>query len=258
MVKTFLILVLVLVAEATLRAQPITIYLAGDSTMAEKLPEKRPETGWGEKLQQFFRVDEVIVSNHAKNGRSTRTFIEEKRWDAITEKLKAGDYVFIQFGHNDESKEKVDRYTSPADFRRNLSRFVEDVRSKQATPVLLTPVMRRRFDQNGNFYDTHGEYPDIIRGLALETKTLLIDMHRESERLLKSYGPDGSKKLFLQLKAGENLNYPNGIEDNTHFSPLGADEMARLAVAGIKGLRSDLANHLKSETPPTSTTQINR
>src|SRR5437764_15446227 len=96
---------------------PITIYLAGDSTMAEKLPEKHPETGWGEFLQKFFNEDKVKVKNHAKNGRSTRTLIEEKLWQGIIEKLKEGDYVFVQFGHNDESKEKVDRYTSPIDYR---------------------------------------------------------------------------------------------------------------------------------------------
>ena len=99
----------------------ITIYLAGDSTMAQKLPEKRPETGWGQSLQKFFREDRVRVENHAQNGRSTRTFISEQRWQAIIDKLKKGDYVFIQFGHNDESKEKVDRYTPPEDYRRNLS-----------------------------------------------------------------------------------------------------------------------------------------
>src|SRR5215210_4492294 len=99
----------------------ITIYLAGDSTMAQKLPEKRPETGWGEELQKFFKEGTVVVDNRAKNGRSTRTFIEEKLWQGIVEKLKKGDYVFIEFGHNDSSKEKTDRYTAPEDYRRNLA-----------------------------------------------------------------------------------------------------------------------------------------
>ena len=239
------LLLLLLLSAMALGKEPITIYLAGDSTMAQKLPEKRPETGWGEALQKRFNPDRVRVENHAMNGRSTRTFIEENRWQAIVGKLKEGDYVFIQFGHNDESKEKVDRYTPPEDYRKNLIRFVNEVRGKKAIPVLLTPVMRRRFDKSGNFQDSHGEYPDIVRSVAAEYKVALIDMHRKSERVIKQYGVEESKKLFLQLKPNENPNYPNGIEDNTHFSPLGADVMASLAVEGIREQKLDLAKYLK-------------
>ena len=225
----------------------VTIYLAGDSTMAQKLPEKRPETGWGEALSAFFKADKVRVDNHAQNGRSTRTFIAEKRWQAIVDKLRKGDYVFIQFGHNDQAKEKVERYTSPEDYRRNLLGFINDVRSKKAMPVLLTPVMRRRFDKDGNFYDTHGEYPDIVRAVAAENKVALLDMHRESEKVIRRYGLEGSRKLFLQLTPGENANYPNGIEDNTHFSPLGAEQMAGVAIAAIGGQKLGLARYLNKD-----------
>lgn len=231
---------------------PLTIYLAGDSTMAQKLPEKRPETGWGEALQAFFKDAEVRVENHAQNGRSTRTFITELRWQAISAKLKKGDYVFIQFGHNDESKEKVDRYTPPEDYRRNLIKFISEVREKKAIPILLTPVMRRRFDDKGSFYDTHGEYPDIVRRVASEQKVTLIDMHRQSEALLKRYGVAASKKLFLQLAPGEHPNYPKGIEDNTHFSPLGAGLMAGLVVNAIREQKIGLARYLKP--PPAAIT----
>jgi len=224
---------------------PATIYLAGDSTMAQKLPEKRPETGWGEMLQQFFDSKRIRVENHAQNGRSTKTFISENRWATLVAKLKEGDYVFIQFGHNDSAKEKVERYTSPEEYRANLMRFVADVQAKKAIPVLLTPVMRRRFNSEGIFYDTHGVYPDIVRSVATEQKVMLIDMHRKSEQVLKQYGPEESKKLFLQLKAGENANYPNGVEDNTHFSPLGAEIMAGLAVEGIREQHVKLAGFLK-------------
>jgi lysophospholipase L1-like esterase len=234
---------------ATVAAQePITIHLAGDSTMAQKLPTKRPETGWGEALQKYFPVDKVRVSNHAANGRSTRTFISENRWQTILDQLKPGDYVFIQFGHNDSSKDKVDRYTPPADYRANLLRFVREVRERKATPVLLTPVMRRRFDKQGAFYDTHGEYPDIVRQVAAEQKVALIDMHRKSEKLLVRYGPEASRKLFLQLKPGENANYPQGVDDNTHFSPEGAEEMAVLAVEGIREQRLGLSKLLVKDS----------
>ena len=217
--------------------------------MAEKLPEKRPETGWGECLQSFFDEKQVVVRNYAKNGRSTRTFISEGLWAALLGQIKAGDYVLIQFGHNDESKEKVDRYTPPDDFRKNLVRFIEDVRARKAFPVLLTPLMRRRFDADGRLQDTHGEYPDIVRSVAAEYKTPLIDMHRKSQVLLERYGAEPSRALFLQLKAQENPNYPNGIEDNTHFSPAGAQMMTTLVVEGIREAKLSLSSFLKVQPP---------
>jgi lysophospholipase L1-like esterase len=245
--KFFSITILILLFSSFVSAQktPIVVYLAGDSTLAEKKPEKRPETGWGEMFQKYFDAKKVKIENHAQNGRSTKTFISENRWQAILDKLKKGDYVFIQFGHNDQSKEKGERYTPPEDFKKNLARMVADVRTKKANPVLLTPVMRRRFDKDGKFYDAHGEYPDLTRTAAKDLKVSLIDMHRASERLIVKYGAEDSKKLFLQLKAGENPNYPNGIEDNTHFSPFGAEEMARLAVAEIKESKIKLRKYLK-------------
>jgi pectinesterase len=242
------LLVVVLLSGSAFAEGPITIYLAGDSTMAEKVPERRPETGWGEALQKFFNPDKVRIQNHAKNGRSTRTFIEEKLWQAILDKLKKGDFVFIEFGHNDAAKDRTDRYTAPQDYRGNLVRFINEVRERKAIPVLLTPVMRRRFDKDGGFQDSHGEYPDIVRAVAAENKVPLIDMHRKSEKVLKQYGVEESKKLFLHLKPNEHSNYPNGIEDNTHFSPLGAEIMAGLVVEGIRELKLGLAPYLKLGT----------
>lgn len=227
------------------QSSPVTIFLAGDSTMAPKLPEKRPETGWGEMLQGYFVQGKVRVENRAMNGRSTKTFISEGRWQSIVDDLRRGDYVFIQFGHNDQSREKGERYTPPEDFRRNLARFVSEVRAKSGNPVLLTPVMRRRFDKDGRFYDTHGEYPDIVRSVAREMDVPLIDMHRASEAVIVRHGVEDSRKLFLQLKPGENPNYPDGVDDNTHFSPLGAEEMAKLVVEGIRHARIGLRKFLK-------------
>jgi lysophospholipase L1-like esterase len=225
---------------------PVTIFLAGDSTMAAKLREKRPETGWGEMLGQHFKDGTVRIENRAMNGRSTKTFISEGRWQKIIDDVKKGDLVFVQFGHNDESKDKGERYTPPEDYKKNLIRFVNEVRAKGGTPVLLTPVMRRRFDKDGKFYDTHGEYPGIVRDVARELGAPLIDMHKLSEAVIVKYGDEDSKKLFLQLKPGENANYPKGIEDNTHFSPLGAEEMAKLVVAGIGNAKLNLRKYLKT------------
>ncbi len=223
----------------------ITLHLAGDSTMADKLSTSRPETGWGERLQQFFREDRVRVANYAQNGRSTKTFISEGLWDALLAEVKAGDYVFIEFGHNDESKEKGERYTPPEDFKRNLTRFVAEVSARKATPVLMTPLMRRRFDATNAVQDTHGEYPDLVRSVAVDTGAPLIDMHRASARVLGEYGPEKSRQLFVQLKPGESPNYPQGVEDNTHSSPIGASLNAKLAAEGIRELKLGLAEWLR-------------
>ena len=231
--------------SATAQKQPVTIFLAGDSTMAAKQPEKRPETGWGEMLGQHFKVGSIRIENRAANGRSTKTFIAEGKWQSIIDALRKGDYVFIQFGHNDSSKDKGERYTPPEDYRRNLVRFVGEVKARGGYPILLTPVMRRRFDKNGKFYDTHGEYPEIVRSVAREQHVPLIDMHRKSETVIIRYGVEGSRKLFLQLKSGENANYPNGVDDNTHFSPLGAEEMAEIAVEGLRESGSGLRKLLR-------------
>jgi pectinesterase len=241
---------LLLLAGFTAWDRPPTIYLAGDSTMAQKLASRRPETGWGEHLQQHFDMDRARVVNLARNGRSTRTFIEEGRWQEIADALRPGDYVFIQFGHNDASVEKTDRYTPPADYRRNLARFVAEVRAKGANPVLFTPVMRRRFDERGAFYDAHGEYPGLVRAVAAELRVPLIDMHRTSETVIRAYGVEPSRALFLHIPPDTNPNYPQGLEDNTHFSPLGAELMAGLAVAGIRESVPELAARLAGTTAP--------
>lgn len=242
------LILLLLLCPFALAQEPVTLFLAGDSTMAAKRPEKRPETGWGEFLQQHFDARRVRVENRAQNGRSTRTFIAEGRWQAILDRLKAGDYVLIQFGHNDSSKEKTERYTPPEDYRANLARFVAEVRARRATPVLLTPVMRRRFDPQGRVRDSHGVYPNIVREVAAGHKVALIDMHRKSWQALARFGVEDSKLLFLQLAAGEHANYPQGVNDNTHFSPRGAALMAALVVEGIRERKLGLSKYMKK--PP--------
>lgn len=239
------IAVAIVMAFPVLGYGQITVYLAGDSTCANKLPEKRPETGWGEMMQQYFDPARVVIDNRAQNGRSTKSFISEGRWTAIVDNLKKDDWVFVQFGHNDESKDKGERYTPPDAYRANLIRFIADVRGKKANIVLLTPVMRRKFDKDGNFVDTHGEYPDIVRSVARDQKVPLIDMHRKSEAVIKKYGVEGSRALFLQLKPDENPNYPKGVEDNTHFRPAGAGEMAKIAIDGIRENKLKLGKLIK-------------
>jgi DNA sulfur modification protein DndE len=220
------------------------LYLAGDSTMADKPPESEPEKGWGQMLPGFFG-ESIRIENHARNGRSTRSFIYEGRWDSIVNTLEKGDYVIIQFGHNDQGISKTGRYATPEEYAYNLTKFVRDVRSRKATPILCTPVMRRRFDENGRFYDVHGEYPGIVRKLAEAYDVPLIDMHRSSEALIVELGPEGSKELFLHVPPGIYPKFPDGVTDNTHFNEYGATRMAELAVEGIKDLDINLKNHLK-------------
>ena len=226
------------------RAQPVTVWLAGDSTMAQKQADKRPETGWGEALQPCFDSTEVRIANRAMNGRSTRSFVAEGRWKAIVDSLHPGDYVFIQFGHNDE-KVGTDRYASPDDYRGNLTRFVDDVRGKGAHPVLFTPVVRRKFE-GARLVDTHGEYPESARMAARERKAELVDMTRASAELVERLGPDSSRALWLHLEPGANPNYPTGVHDDTHFNPRGAEQMAGLAIDAIRALRLGLATRLHS------------
>lgn len=225
----------------------ITVYLIGDSTMAQKEIKAYPETGWGTPFTYFFDSS-IVVDNRAKNGRSTKTFIAEGLWKPVVENLREGDFVFIQFGHNDEVKTKAS-YTTEKEFACNLERYVTESRSKKAVPVLLTPVARRSFDSTGKLQSTHHVYSQIVRTVASKLKTPFIDLDAKSQQLLKQFGPETSKLLFLQLQAGEHPNYPEGKNDNTHFSELGARLMAQIVLSEIKALRLDLTDHIYKPVP---------
>ena len=209
------------------------IFLAGDSTMSIKETKAYPETGWGMPFVHFWDSS-VAVVNKAKNGRSTKTFISEGLWKSIIDEAAEGDYVFIQFGHNDEAKEKLERYTTPAEYKANLLKFITETRGKKATPVLLTPVTRRRFDSTGNVMQTHEVYSTLVRETAKEQNTILIDADEKTRALLQEFGKKDSKLLFLQLKPGEHPNYPEGKDDNTHFNELGARLVAQIILSEIK------------------------
>jgi lysophospholipase L1-like esterase len=210
--------------------------------MATKKVSAYPETGWGTPFAFFF--DETVeVDNRALNGRSTKTFIAENLWQPVAEQLQEGDYVFIQFGHNDEVKTKKS-YATADEFENNLERFITETRRKKAMPVLLTPVARRKFDESGKIVGTHDEYAAIVRKVAAMQNTPLIDLDRKSQDLLQKMGVESSKLLFLHLEPGEHPNYPEGKEDNTHFSELGARKIAQLVLADIKALQLELASRI--------------
>ncbi len=213
----------------------ITIYLAGDSTMQTYKESETPMRGWGQYLGQFF-TDEVTVVNRAIGGRSTRTFIAEERWKGITAELAKGDWVFVQFGHNDNSSNPA-RHTTPEDYRNNLRKFVQEVRAQKANPVLLTSITNRTFDEQGKVQTAIGAYTGITREVARELKVPLIDLNKKTGDYVQSLGDEGSKKLYMWLQPGEHAKYPDGLQDNTHMQEAGAVKVAALAVEGIRELK---------------------
>jgi lysophospholipase L1-like esterase len=237
-------IVLFLMAFALPQKKKIKIFIAGDSTASNKEVKAYPETGWGMPFAYFFDSS-VTVDNRAKNGRSTRTFISEGLWKKLIGDVQPGDYVFIQFGHNDEVPSKIGSYTPPADYKTNLARFVTETRNKKASPVLLTPVSRRQFDSSGQVRETHLQYSALVREVAKQYDVPLIDMDEKSKVLLQKFGPENSKLLFLQLEPGEHPNYPEGRNDNTHFNELGARKMAELVLLGIKELHLELEQRIR-------------
>jgi len=243
--QIFGILILVLFLSFTAsKPEPTTIFLIGDSTMANKVPERFPETGWGMALPKLFS-EKVKVENHAMNGRSSKSFITEGRWQAVLDKLNKGDYVFIQFGHNDQKVKDSARYTNPfTGYRQNLSRFVNEAREKGAVPVLFTSVARRNFNEFGALVDTHGDYTEVTRTVAKELNVPLIDLQSLTEQRIVALGPEKSKELFLWLAPGENPNYPEGAQDNTHFNDKGASEVAQMAVEELRKLNLPIARFL--------------
>ena len=197
--------------------------------MADKPdPENNPERGWGQALPNLVS-ESVSVHNHAVNGRSTKSFIDEGRWEKVRATLHAGDYVLIQFGHNDEKNEDSTRYAA-ADgaYRVNLQRFVREARAAGATPILLTPIVRRQWSSTGALTNTHGKYPAAVRDVATAENVALIDAEQLTADLLKRYGDEKSKSLFVWTAQGEYPAFPASRSDNTHLSPAGAREVAAL------------------------------
>lgn len=253
MKKAFQVLMalsLVLVACAFTKKAPITVFMIGDSTMANKdTTGDKQERGWGMVLQQYFKRG-VVVDNHAVNGRSSKSFIDEGRWQKVLDKIKPGDYVIIQFGHNDE-KPALDRHTDPGTtFDANLSRFVLEAREKGAIPVLCDAVVRRNFyrkvdssvddeslrntvyeDEKVNsdmLIDTHGAYLLSPRNVASRLNVPFIKANQITHDLEQGLGVEGSRKLHMWFKPGEHPSVPKGRKDNTHYNIYGATVVAGL------------------------------
>lgn len=228
MMKRLLSLLLAGAAGTAFAASPAPhrIFIAGDSTAATYGAERAPQAGWGQKFPDWIS-DGWEVRNHAVGGRSTRSFIDEGRLDAIAAEIRAGDVLLIQFGHNDAKREDATRYTDPAtDYPRFLQRYIEVARRKGATPILITPVARLLYDFR-SLVDTHGRYTLAMQALAEREGVALIDLNATSSDWIRVHGEEGAKPYFM---------FTQGKTDGTHFSEAGADAVACLVAAGWRGI----------------------
>src|ERR1700722_18506466 len=221
--------------------EPI-IYLSGDSTVVDQYYD--PWAAWGQMLPRFF-LPGVVIPNHAESGETTRSFVTEKRLDKIMSTIKTGDYLFIQFAHNDMKPGAV----SLDDYKRLLADYIAQTRAKGATPVLVTSMNRRTFDDAGKITNSFGPYPEAVREVAAEQKTALIDLNAMSKTLFEAMGPEGTLKAFMHFPENSFPGQTAAIADDTHFNSYGAYELARCIVHGIREANLPLAKFLDTTIP---------
>ncbi len=246
--KLLIVFSVVMLVFTASKPRPIHIFMAGDSTMAEKVLSKNVldstsgvtyseifrERGWGMLLPEYLKKNTEVV-NLAQNGRSSRTFIEQGWWEKIITQVQPGDVVIIQFGHNDGAKDKPDRYTTPEDYKTNLIRFVTETRTKGGFPILCTSIARRKFDKENKIVDVHGVYPVITREVGKEMNIPVIDMYQQTIAWLEKEGPEASKQYFHKVSNdGRSKLYPKGLDDNTHLNEAGARIVAGFFAKEVK------------------------
>jgi lysophospholipase L1-like esterase len=218
-------------SAAEMRHVMTTIFWAGDSTVKTNSIVTYPQTGIGQAFHRYVRNMQVQIENHAENGRSTRSFMEEGRLAAICDRMTAGDFLFIQFGHHDEKEEDPVRYAdAEVDYPANLERFVNAARSKGATPVIITPLTR--WNRHAGKY-RHDDWAQSCRRTAQRLGVALIDLTRMSEELVDRWGETAAQDLYMTLPAGRYPAYPGGLSDKTHLQPLGAINFAALIASGL-------------------------
>ncbi|WP_413376256.1 rhamnogalacturonan acetylesterase [Alkalihalobacillus sp. 1P02AB] len=204
--------------------------LIGDSTMSEHPPGHYPQYGWGQLLAEQLR--DYPTLNIAQSGRSSKSFREEGHFQRALQHLEADDLLLIQFGHNDQKTDQ--RGTTPEEFKLNLKQYVEEARNKGAVPVLLSPVQRRYFSEGGKILNPHQGYDEKVAELASEEEVDFIDLTKLSSEAYQRLGKEESKKWFMWLKPGEAPNYPEGNEDNTHFSENGARAISGIVISELQ------------------------
>ncbi len=258
--STLFVVCVALLAFYAFRPRPITIFMVGDSTMANKpitgSNEDNQERGWGQMLQQYFDSDYVLIDNHARNGRSSKSFIDEGRWETVKNKIVPGDYVVIQFGHNDEKNDES-RHTDPGTtFDANLKLFIAETRERGGIPILMNSIVRRKFYSDSTsvadskrllgvgdadkyihsrlpmetdtLVDTHKDYIVAPRKVAAETGCMFVEANIVTHDYIQSLGPVKSKELFCWLPKGKYKTAPDGRQDDTHLNIKGGNVIAGL------------------------------
>lgn len=219
----------------------VTIYWAGDSTAAQNSIATWPQTGIAQEFERFVKPHEVRVENHAVNGRSTKSFIDEGRLAPIYDRITKGDFLFIQFGHNDEKPEDPTRYADPdSGYPENLEKFVNVARNKGATPVLITPVTR--FNRNGpKAIYKHDRWAESAKRTGEKLGVAVIDLTALSEQLVDAMGDAAATTYFMNIPAGVYPHFPNGQKDNTHLQPAGAVAFGALIARELYKLGEEYA-----------------
>ncbi len=245
-------LTLEFLGEVTVQSIKITsvttipvIYLAGDSTVTDQ--DVEPWASWGQFITNYFN-DEVVVANYAVSGSALSSFKSSNRLKKINSLLKSGDYLFIEFAHNDE-KLKGPENTAWESYSKYLVEYVETARNKGAIPVLVTPTQRRAFNTDGTLKPTHGDFPDAMRAVAKKMNVSLIDITQMTTVLYEAWGVEASKKALVHYPANTFPGQEKALEDNTHFNSFGANEIALCVIKGIRELEIPLKKHITKETP---------
>lgn len=233
-VSLFVVFLALFLVSFSSEDKKISIWMIGDSTMAYKKPERNPESGWGVELKEFV-LENAVVHNHAASGRSTKSFIAEGRWKAVLDSIQPGDFVIIQFGHNDEKPDSLLHTDANTTYKHFLRKFIEEARAKEACPIVCSSIVRRHFDGNGKLLNTHGNYINSAREVSIETKTPYVDMEALTRKLVTKLGPEKSKSLFTLKRSGL---------DSTHLCHLGAHRVAALFVKEAKKQKLEIAKYL--------------
>lgn len=233
-------------AQAT-EIKPVKLHLVGDSTMSDKPNLAYPERGWGQLLPQFL-LPQLTVVNHAANGRSTRRFLTEGRWQLLLSELGNGDYVLIQFGHNDSKESDPARYAAfDSDYQRFLTQFIADVRERGATPMLASSICRRNFAEDGSLKRDLADYANAAAKVAKEAKVSFFDLQQQSCDFWQQQGKDNSQPYFIQVPADLYQKFPAGTTDNTHLTLQGASKIAQFFVQDLKRQQHPLAAYIYRE-----------
>ncbi len=221
-----------------------TVFLAGNSTVVDQ--EYEPWCSWGQMITRFFD-DNIVVANYAESGEALKSFQAAGRFEKILRVMKPGDYLFIEFGHNDQ-KPQSSSYVKPFEgYKEELKKMITQTKEKGGVPVLVSSMHRRSFNENGRIVNTHGDYPEAVKQTAIEEDVAFINLNEMSWYLYEALGVDGSKKAFVHYPANSFPGQEKELADNSHFSPYGAYQIAKCILKGIQESNLELKNFISEE-----------